>query len=37
VIQYRSNAAKYAVGDMWVDAAGHCYISHFGYDLFGGG
>jgi sugar lactone lactonase YvrE len=33
----RLDVAVHASNDMWVDAAGRCYISHFGYDLFGGG
>jgi sugar lactone lactonase YvrE len=33
----RLDVAVHASNDMWVDQAGRCYISHFGYDLFGGG
>ena len=33
----RLDVAVHASNDMWVDGAGRCYISHFGYDLFGGG
>ncbi len=31
------DVAVHASNDMWVDQAGRCYVSHFGYDLFGGG
>jgi sugar lactone lactonase YvrE len=29
--------AVHASNDLAVDASGRCYVSHFGYDLFGGG
>jgi sugar lactone lactonase YvrE len=33
----RLGVAVHASNDMWIDSAGRCYVSHFGYDLFGGG
>lgn len=31
-----TSVAVFAANDLAVDAEGRCYISHFGYDLFGG-